>query len=212
MIDLHTHTIFSDGELIPSELIRRAIVQGYEAIGLTDHVDYSNIEHVLKSLQKAKYIEKSYDIKVLPGVEITHVPPEEIAPLAKMAKELGAMIVVVHGESPVEPVAPGTNAAAVKCPDVDILAHPGFITEEEARDAVENNVFLEITARSGHNRTNGHVARIGKLVGATLVVDTDAHSPYDLIDDETALGVAIGAGLEEKEALEVLENSRKLIQ
>lgn len=212
MIDLHTHTIFSDGEVIPSELVRRAIVHGYEAIGLTDHVDYSNIEHALKSVQKAKYIEKYYDIKVLPGVEITHVPPEEIAPLAKMAKELGAEIVVVHGESPVEPVFPGTNASAVKCPDVDILAHPGFITEEEARLAVENNVCLEITARSGHSRTNGHVARIGKLAGATLVVDTDAHSPYDLIDDETALKVAMGAGLEEKEAREVLENPRKLIE
>ncbi|MDK2893175.1 histidinol phosphate phosphatase domain-containing protein [Methanohalophilus sp.] len=212
MIDLHTHTIFSDGELIPSELIRRAIVHGYEAIGLTDHVDYSNVEHVMKNVQKARYLENIWDIKVFPGVEITHVPPEEIAPLAKMAKELGAEIIVVHGESPVEPVVPGTNAAAVKCPDVDILAHPGFITEEEARVAVENNVCLEITARSGHNRTNGHVARIGKLAGATLVVDTDAHSPSDLITDETALKVAMGAGLEKKEALEVLENSRKLIE
>ncbi|RLD98934.1 MAG: PHP domain-containing protein, partial [Aquificota bacterium] len=26
MVDLHTHTTFSDGELIPSELVRRAQV------------------------------------------------------------------------------------------------------------------------------------------------------------------------------------------
>jgi histidinol phosphatase-like PHP family hydrolase len=193
-------------------LIRRAVVHGYEAIALTDHVDYTNVEHVLGCVQKAKYIEDVWDIKVLSGVEITHVPPEKIAPLAKMARKLGAEIVVVHGESPVEPVAPGTNAASVKCPDVDILAHPGFITIEDAYTAEENGVCLEITARNGHNRANGHVTRIGKLAGATLVVDTDAHSPYDLITDETALQVAMGAGLEEYEAHKVLENSRQLIE
>jgi histidinol phosphatase-like PHP family hydrolase len=212
MIDLHTHTLFSDGELIPSELIRRAIVHGYEAIALTDHVDYTNVEYVLNGLTKAKYLEDIWDIRVFPGVEITHVPPEKIAHLAKMARELGAEIVVVHGESPVEPVAPGTNAASVQCPDVDILGHPGFLTMEEAQAAADNGVCLEITARNGHNRTNGHVARLGKLAGATLVVDTDAHSPYDLITDETALQVAMGAGLEEAEARQVLGNSRKLIE
>jgi len=48
MIDLHTHTTFSDGELIPSELVRRAETLGYRAIAITDHVDFTNIEHVLK--------------------------------------------------------------------------------------------------------------------------------------------------------------------
>ncbi len=42
MIDLHTHSFFSDGELIPSELIRRAEAIGYKAIAITDHVDSSN--------------------------------------------------------------------------------------------------------------------------------------------------------------------------
>jgi uncharacterized phage-associated protein len=32
MIDLHTHTLFSDGELLPSELVRRAEMTGYEAL------------------------------------------------------------------------------------------------------------------------------------------------------------------------------------
>ena len=56
MIDMHTHTIFSDGELIPSELVRRAVVHGYRAIGITDHVDFSNVEHVLSNVKKAKYL------------------------------------------------------------------------------------------------------------------------------------------------------------
>jgi histidinol phosphatase-like PHP family hydrolase len=168
MIDLHTHTIFSDGELLPSEQVRRAKVLGYEAIAITDHADYTNLEVLIAASKMARYLEQSYDIIVIPGVELTHVPPEHIAPLAKKAKQLGAEIVVVHGETPAEPVMPGTNAAAVACRDVDVLAHPGFITLDEARRAKSNDILLEITARNGHNMTNGHVARIALEAGAAM--------------------------------------------
>jgi histidinol phosphatase-like PHP family hydrolase len=194
MIDLHTHTIFSDGELIPSELIRRAEVKGYIAIGLTDHVDFTNIDFVLSSILKAKYLEDVMNIKVLAGVELTHVPPEKIDSLTTLARRLGAELVVVHGETPVEPVRPGTNLAAIKS-SVDILAHPGFLTPEEADLARDNDVCLEITSRLGHNITNGHVARQASAAGAKMIVNTDAHSPDDLIDTKRAIQIAIGAGL-----------------
>ena len=198
MIDLHTHTTFSDGELIPSELVRRAEVLGYTAIGITDHADYTNIEHIICSVSKAKYLEGILDIRILPGVELTHVPPQKIAQLA-----LGAQVIVVHGETPVEPVAPGTNRAALEA-GVDILAHPGFITLEEAEMARDNDVCLEITSRSGHNITNGHVVQMAIQAGAKMVVDTDAHAPEDLIDSERAIQIAFGAGLTLEEAREIV--------
>jgi histidinol phosphatase-like PHP family hydrolase len=203
MIDLHTHTIFSDGELIPSELIRRAEVKGYTAIGLTDHVDFTNIEAVLSSIPKAKYLEDVMNIKILAGVELTHVPPEKMESLTTLARRLGAELVVVHGETPVEPVRPGTNLAAIKA-GVDILAHPGFLTPEEADLARDNDVCLEITSRSGHNITNGHVVRLAKAAGAKMVVNTDAHSPNDLIDTKRAVQIAIGAGLTPEEAKKIV--------
>ncbi|MEA1984042.1 MAG: histidinol phosphate phosphatase domain-containing protein [Euryarchaeota archaeon] len=212
MIDLHTHTIFSDGEVIPSELVQRAVIKGYEAIALTDHVDFTNIEHVLSCVKKAKYLEDVLDIRVLVGVEITHVPPLKIQSLAREAKKLGAEIIVVHGETITEPVAPGTNAAVVEIEEVDILSHPGFITLEEAERAIENDVYLEITSRNGHNRTNGHVARIGLEAGANLIVNTDTHSPDDLITQDTAMKIAMGAGLTEKQAKETLANSKRLLE
>lgn len=211
MIDLHTHTLFSDGELLPSELVRRALVNRYQAIAITDHADLTNLEFLLRGAKKARYLEESYDIKVLAGVEITHVPPKFIAKLARQAKELGADIVVVHGESPVEPVAPLTNLAAVECRDVDILAHPGFITEEEAKLAADNGICLEITARYGHNVTNGHVAHVAKAAGAKLVVNTDTHSPDNLITKERAIAVARGAGLSASEAELAMKNSKDLL-
>lgn len=205
MIDLHTHTTFSDGELIPSELVRRAEVLGYTAIGITDHVDYTNIEHVLACVSRVKYLEDVLDIRIIVGVEITHVPPPKIGPLALLARKLGAEIVVVHGETPVEPVRPGTNRAALEA-RVDILAHPGFITLEEAELARENNVCLEITSRLGHNITNGHVARIASQARAKMVVDTDTHAPRDLINSERAQQIAAGAGLTQDEAAAIVKH------
>jgi histidinol phosphatase-like PHP family hydrolase len=43
MIDLHTHTLFSDGELVPAELARRADRLGYRWLAITDHVDSSTL-------------------------------------------------------------------------------------------------------------------------------------------------------------------------
>ncbi|MCD1296161.1 PHP domain-containing protein [Methanocella sp. CWC-04] len=211
MIDLHTHTTFSDGELIPSELVRRAKVMGYTGIAITDHADPSNLEFLIEAAKKARYLENAYEITVATGVEITHVPPAYIPALARRAKELGAEIVVVHGETPAEPVMPGTNMAAAGCGDVDIIAHPGFITEEEARKAASNGIHLEITARKGHNMTNGHVARIAEISGVGLVVDTDSHAPDDLISSDRAFKVALGAGLSRRDAERALNNSKDLL-
>ncbi len=199
-IDLHTHTFFSDGDLLPSELVRRAVVKGYAVIGITDHGDASNLAEVLQRLHQFLAEQRGdYAITIIPGVELTHVPPQRIAPLARRARELGAGLVVVHGETIVEPVAGGTNRAAAECRDVDILAHPGLITLDEAKLAAENGIALEISSRRGHSLTNGHVAATARAAGAKLVVNTDSHSPDDLIDQEVARAVARGAGLNEDE-------------
>ncbi len=205
MIDLHTHTVFSDGELIPAELLRRAEVIGYTAIAITDHVDFTNVEHIVGSMLKVKEMEDAYSLKVIPGVEITHVPPGKIERLVLLSRALGAEIVVVHGETPVEPVAPGTNRAAIEA-GVDLLAHPGFLTLEEAELARENDVVLEITSRLGHNITNGHVVRVAKKAGAKMAVNTDTHDPEDLITSKRAVEIAIGAGLTRDEAVELLRD------
>ena len=197
--DLHTHSIFSDGELIPAELVRRAMVLGHDVIAITDHVDMTNVEFVVKAVVKAVDLCEDY-IKVIPGVEITHVPPRKIAEVAKQARRFGAKWVVVHGETVTEPVMPGTNKASVENPDIDILAHPGFITLEEAQTAKDNDVILEITGRMGHNITNGHVYKMAHEVGAKMVIDSDTHAPENLMDEAAALTGALGAGLTKEEA------------
>jgi histidinol phosphatase-like PHP family hydrolase len=212
MIDLHTHTIYSDGELIPAELVRRAQSIGLKAIAITDHDDGSNMDFIIPKIVsialELNYILKN--IQVIPGIEITHVPPQLIKDKVLKARQLGAKIVAVHGETIVEPVAIGTNKAAIEA-QADILAHPGLITEEDAITCKEKNVMLEITARAGHSLTNGHVARLAKQIGAKIIINTDTHSPENLINIETAKKITLGAGLSEQDFKTMQKNAYNLI-
>ena len=211
MIDLHTHSIFSDGVLIPSELVRRAEVLGIKAIGITDHADASNLDFIIpRIVAVAERLNRVNHIKTVPGIELTHVPPSQIGPLAEQARSLGAKIVVVHGETIAEPVVPGTNRAALSA-DIDILAHPGLISEEEAVMAAGKGILLEISARKGHSLTNGHVAKLAGKHGAELVLNSDAHEPSDLITEQQAIQIVLGAGLSQDDFDHMQKNAESLL-
>ena len=93
MIDLHTHSLFSDGELIPSELVRRAEAIGYRALALTDHADSSNLDFIVPRIVKvAKELNEAQSVKVVPGVELTHIPPSLMGALVAEARGLGAAL------------------------------------------------------------------------------------------------------------------------
>ncbi len=212
MIDLHTHTFFSDGELGPAELVRRAAVAGYRALAITDHADQSNVVAQLQRLLPViEELGAANGLTLLAGAELTHVPPKMIAMVVKMARDAGAQVLSVHGETIVEPVMEGTNRAAIEA-GVDILAHPGLITPQEVQLAAENGVCLEITTRKGHSLTNGHVVRLAQEYGAKLVINNDAHAPGDLISPELARKVALGAGMSEAEIAEAQTNSLELVK
>jgi predicted metal-dependent phosphoesterase TrpH len=74
MVDLHTHSNASDGELSPARLIREAAQQGLSAIALTDH-------DTIKGLEKAGQEAAVQGIRLIPGIEIeiTWTPPPGIS-------------------------------------------------------------------------------------------------------------------------------------
>lgn len=137
MIDLHTHSLFSDGALIPAELIRRFEVLGYTAVAITDHVDSSLLDFVVPRM-----------------IQIA----------------------------------------------------------EEAALAAESGILLEISGRSGHSFTNGHVVKRAEAAGANLVLNSDAHAPRDIMSREMACKVAEGAGLPEGSLDTLYSNSRLLLE
>jgi putative hydrolase len=212
LIDLHTHSLFSDGELVVSELVRRAEEMGYRFIGITDHADRSNLDLIIPRVVRAAAEINQYNrIQAVPGIELTHVPPPTIAPLAVEARKLGARLVVVHGETIMEPVLPGTNQAGLEA-DIDILAHPGLLTPEEAALAARRGILLEISGRKGHSFTNGHVARVARAAGASLILNSDAHAPGDLLPGAMVEKIALGAGLEQGDFQQMLHNAEELVR
>jgi len=195
MYNLHTHTLLSDGLLLPSEVAVRYLSAGYKVIAITDHADYSNIESVVKAtLSFTRNWPKNCGITVLPGLELTHLPPGQFKPLSRYARSRGIKIIVAHGETVCEPVIKGTNRAALQA-DIDILAHPGLITDADIRLAKKKGVFLELTSRKGHSRTNQLVAQRAAKLGARLILNNDSHAPEDIIAPAKLSLVGIKAGL-----------------
>ncbi|UCC67113.1 MAG: histidinol phosphate phosphatase domain-containing protein [Armatimonadota bacterium] len=214
LFDFHTHTIHSDGSLLPIELIRRAIARGHQGIAITDHASPANLASVLeKVIADCQLAEDHWEVRAIPGVELTHLPPAAISGAAAEARRVGAEVIVVHGETPVEPVPAGTNLAALRCSEVDILAHPGPLDVELGGLAARNGIFLELSARRGHSLANGAVAAAAREAGALLLVNSDAHDPDEILIEDFARKVAAGAGLSEEEVEAALvANPQRLLE
>jgi len=211
--DFHMHTSLSDGELLPMELIRRAAAADHRAIALTDHASFSNMEWIIESVTRDCKKADAWGIEAIPGIELTHVPVRYIDQAVRKARKAGAELIVVHGETPVEPVERGTNHEAVSNTDVDILAHPGMMTLEEAELAAKNDIFLEVTCRKGHSLANGHVSNMAREAGAMVLVNTDSHAPEDLSTMDFATKVARGSGMTPEEVRAALvSNPEKVLK
>ncbi|RPI59713.1 MAG: histidinol phosphate phosphatase domain-containing protein [Planctomycetaceae bacterium] len=209
MIDFHTHTTLSDGELIPAEQIRRAEVRGYRMLGISDHADLGTMTSIIPMVVEAARRENELGrMKVFGGVELTYVRPVHIAEFVGRARELGAAVVIAHGETIAEPVEPGTNRTAIEA-GVDILAHPGLLSLDDARLAARRGVLLEISGKAGHSLCNGHVAQIARAAGAKLIFGSDAHNPAQMPDRAQAERICRGAGLSDEEVQAMFANAEQ---
>ena len=212
MVDMHTHSFLSDGELVPEELVRRVEAVGYRMLAIADHVGISNAETTVPQLVKlARSLRGKGGVQVLPGAEVTHVRPELAARAVALARKCGAAVVVGHGETIVEPVLAGTNRALIEA-GVDILAHPGLIDEADAALAAKRGVCLEISGRKGHCYTNGHVLAMGRKTGAKLVYGSDGHDVGDYPTRRQAEQVAFGAGMTPEEVDQMFDNAEELFR
>jgi histidinol phosphatase-like PHP family hydrolase len=95
---------------------------------------------------------------------------------------------------------------------VDVLAHPGLISEDDLLFAKEKGVTLEITARKGHSISNGHVAQSAMRLGIPLTINTDAHAPSDLISRDMAKKILLSAGIGPDKIDEIFAHSRNLVK
>jgi putative hydrolase len=211
MYNLHSHTLLSDGVLLPSELCVRYAAAGYKAIAITDHADYSNIENVVSSIRRfCSKLPKDFPLVVLPGVELTHLPLAQFKPLAAYCRANGIKIIIGHGETVSEPVLAGTNRACLEA-DIDILAHPGHISGQDVKLAARRGIFLEITTRKSHGATNREVAAKAARWNAKLVLNHDSHAPCDILSPARSVQIARSCGLTEVRIKEIVRQTAALV-
>jgi predicted metal-dependent phosphoesterase TrpH len=76
-VDLHSHTLFSDGSLTPAELVRLARTNRVRALSVTDHDHVGGIDEALE-------VGDTVGIEIIPGIElsIAHAEFEDIHLLA----------------------------------------------------------------------------------------------------------------------------------
>ena len=67
LIDLHTHTNYSDGDLSPYDLIHLAIKSGIGVLGITDHDTLEGI----KQIDKNDSLISNSDIEIINGIELS---------------------------------------------------------------------------------------------------------------------------------------------
>ncbi|HVA21428.1 MAG TPA: histidinol phosphate phosphatase domain-containing protein [Candidatus Micrarchaeia archaeon] len=212
LFDFHTHTTISDGAADPLTMARRCLDNGYAAYVCSDHVDEGSVDDRVPQIVAAcAEVARALALPAIPAVEITRVAPAAVARVAARARRLGARLVVVHGETLGDHPQPGLNLAAARCPDVDILGHPGLISEEAAAAARANGVHLEISAAPLHAQTNGHVVRIALAEGAALLLDSDAHRPDSLLTGARAEQLLLGSGLRPEQVAGIQSRSARAV-
>lgn len=69
LIDMHTHTCYSDGELTPNELVKKAEQEGIKTISITDHDTLLGVQNMTIPKEKRK-------IEVINGIEISIKVPK----------------------------------------------------------------------------------------------------------------------------------------
>lgn len=221
MFDFHIHVdCTGEAGLLPTEAIRLARCAGFRAVGLVLRADPSTLAlHLPTLVPLVKTCSLYANIEAFAGVELVHVPPALLPESVAEARRLGAALVLVHGESiprkPVESVELGTNFAAIEA-GVDILAHPGLITQEDAERAAERGVLLELNLSPRHCLANGHIAAMARRFGCGLVPGSDADSS-DFFQSPEAMqlfqkAAALGAGLDAEGIAAMNAASRTLVQ
>lgn len=170
-----THQPGFDG----ASALRYAALAGIRFAGLVIASDGSDFSRLASLSAQVRKLSLYANVEAWAGVELRHIPPALLPDAVREAREAGASLVLVHGESITDQVEEGTNFAAIEA-GADILAHPGLIDAEAAAYAAERGVALEFTSCPRHAMTNAHTAAMALRHGAPLVRGSSARCTAEL--------------------------------
>ncbi len=172
-LDLHIHTIYSDGISTPREIIEEAFKRGIKVIAITDH-------DTLKGVRKALEYSSRYDIVVVPGLEIDVKYCHVLALCIDMNSDIGSLkkslrycktidcvyrvIEWIHAHNGIAVLAhPYGKALFLPYP---ILRYRDIVTLFDGIEAINGRVFPS---------SNLKALRLAEILGMPYTVGSDAH-------------------------------------
>ncbi|MFC7021282.1 MULTISPECIES: DNA polymerase/3'-5' exonuclease PolX [Haloarcula] len=192
--DLHVHTDWSDGGYSIAEMVDGAAAFGHDYIAISDHATGPGMvggvgvpdEELREQLDAVREVAEDAPIDVFSGVEANVAADGSIS----VADDLLAALDVVVASPHVALDGDGTErlVAAAKHPDVNVVGHPTgrFLNRRPGLDvdverlaevAAEHDTALEVNASPARLDLSGSAVKQAIEAGATIVVNTDAHSP-----------------------------------
>ena len=202
--DLHTHTNWSDGGFTIREMIEAAAERGYAFHAVTDHaagpgifgntgLDEAEIAEQAEAVAAARdAVAADSDIEVLHGIEANIDAMGAITTDDDTLATLDVVVASPHSALDADPdVATERLIRAAEHPEVDVLGHPtgriinsrpGLAPDMDAvaAAAAREGVAIEVNANPARLDADGSAVRAAIEAGATIAVNTDAHSPREL--------------------------------
>ena len=131
-IDLHTHSVYSDGKNCIRDMIRQAETNGLDAVAITDH--YHKIGNLSQYVNEIKEEAENFSIRVLVGVEIHPIEDFTLPVVGKRTHGIDLILADPLGEASsylnqldkerILEYFAKMYKSICENPEVDIIAHP----------------------------------------------------------------------------------------
>ncbi|GGK64036.1 DNA polymerase/3'-5' exonuclease PolX [Haloarcula sebkhae] len=195
--DIHTHTNWSDGSNSITEMVEGAADFGHDYLAVTDHATGPGMvggvgvpdEKLREQISEVESVAADADIDVFTGVEANIAADGSISVVDDLLSELDVVVASPHAALDGD----GTDrlVAAAQHPDVNVIGHPTgrYLNRREGLDvdvgrlaeaAADNDTALEINANPARLDLGGGAVKQAIEAGATIAINTDAHSPANL--------------------------------
>jgi len=198
--DLHVHTDWSDGSNTIREMVDGAAAFGHDYVAITDHATGPGMvggvgvpdEDLREQISAVHEVAQEVDIEVFTGVEANVGADGSLSVADDLLADLDIVVASPHAALDGD----GTErlVAAAEHPATDIIGHPTgrYLNQREGLDvdvealasvAADHGTALEVNANPHRLDLGGGAVKTAVEAGATIAVDTDAHSParYDLL-------------------------------
>ncbi|WP_115862736.1 helix-hairpin-helix domain-containing protein [Halorussus litoreus] len=191
--DLHVHTNWSDGELTIRGMVEAAAEFGHDYVSICDHATGPGMvggvglddEELREQLAEIRDLDDDLPIEVFAGVEANIDAEGAISVADDLLADLDCVVASPH--SGLEGDGTDRILAAVEHPSVDVVGHPSgrlihqrpgleLDVDEIARAAADHDTALEVNSNPHRLDLWGSAVKQAVEEGATIAIDTDAHS------------------------------------